>query len=64
MRNQTARLIVEGSKTAAGLSEELGIDKNTVCRWARDYRRENKLPSYYEANGIILLPIKTKGRLR
>jgi len=52
MREQTARLIVEGGKSATSVAEELGIDKNTVCRWAREYRQERKLPSYAEAKGI------------
>jgi transposase len=30
----------------------MGIDINTVCRWARDYRRKNKLPTYAETRGI------------
>ena len=52
MREQTARLIVESGRSATSMSEELGIDKNTVCRWVRDYRRSNKLPTYAQANGI------------
>ncbi len=34
------------------MGEELGIDKNTVCRWIRDYRRKNNLPSYAEEKGF------------
>lgn len=30
----------------------MGIDTNTVCRWVRDYRRKNHLPSYAENKGI------------
>ena len=32
--------------------EEMGIDKNTVCRWVRDYRIKYNLPSYAEKKGI------------
>ena len=52
MREQTAKMIVEGGKSATSIAEELGIDKNTVCRWARDYRRDKKLPTYAQAKGI------------
>ena len=31
----------------------MGIDKNTVCRWVRDYRRKYNLPSYAEEKGIL-----------
>jgi len=34
------------------MAEEMGIDTNTVCRWVRDYRRMNKMPSYAEEKGI------------
>lgn len=30
----------------------MGIDTNTVCRWVRDYRRKNYLPSYDQSKGI------------
>jgi len=30
----------------------MGIDKNTVCRWIRDYRRKHHLPIYAESKGI------------
>ena len=36
MREQTAAFIIETGKSATSMSEELGIDKNTVCRWVRD----------------------------
>lgn len=51
MREQTAKLIVETGKSATSIAEELGIDKNTVCSWAREYRRQHKLPSYAEVKG-------------
>ena len=52
MREQTAKHIIESGKSATSMAEELGIDTNTVCRWVRDYRRANKLPSWAEAKGI------------
>ena len=63
MREQTAMLIVEGGKSATSVSEELGIDKNTVCRWARDFRRERKLPTYAEAKGIKTTMPRTEAEL-
>ena len=30
----------------------MGIDTNTVCRWVRDYRRKNHMPSYEQSKGI------------
>ena len=47
-REETARFIVESRKSASSVAEEIGIDKNTVCSWVRDYRRKNGLPSYAE----------------
>jgi transposase-like protein len=35
------------------MAEELGIDKNTVCSWVREYRRKNNLPSYAEQIGMV-----------
>jgi transposase-like protein len=52
MREQTAKLIIETGRSATSFAEETGIDINTVCRWVRDYRRKNKLPSYAESKGI------------
>lgn len=52
MRERTARHILESGKSATSVAEEMGIDKNTVCRWVRDYRRKYRLPSYAESNGI------------
>ena len=52
MREQTAKLIVETGKSATSMAEELGIDTNTVCKWARDYRRTHNLPTYAQAKGI------------
>jgi len=63
LREQTSKLIVEGGKSATSLAEELGIDKNTVCRWARDYRRNNKLPTYAQAKGIKTSTPRTEKEL-
>lgn len=52
MREQTAKLIIETGRSATSFAEEMGIDINTVCRWVRDYRRKNKMPSYAEVKGI------------
>ena len=32
MRDRTARHVIERGKSATSMAEELGIDKNTVCR--------------------------------
>ena len=60
LREQTAKLIVESGKSATSMGEELGIDKNTICRWVRAYRREHKLPSYAQAKGIKLTTPKSE----
>jgi transposase-like protein len=52
MREQAVKLILETGKSATSFSEETGIDKNTVCRWVRDYRRKHRMPSYAESRGI------------
>ena len=63
MREQTAILIVEGGKSATSVAEELGIDKNTVCRWARDYRRDKKMPTYAQVKGIKTSTPRTEAEL-
>ena len=50
MRTQTAAYILESGKSATSVAEEMGIDKNTVCKWVRDYRRAHNLPTYAEEN--------------
>jgi transposase len=52
IRERTAKHIIESGKSATSVAEEMGIDTNTVCRWVRDYRRKNHLPSYSESKGI------------
>jgi len=51
-RDRTIKYIIESNKSATGVGEELGVDKNTICRWMRDYRRKNKLPSFKEEQEI------------
>ena len=53
MREQTAKFVLETGRSATSVAEEMGIDTNTICRWVRDYRRKNKLPSYAEEKGIV-----------
>lgn len=60
MRERTAKYIIESGKSATSVSEEMGIDTNTVWRWVRDYRRKNKLPSYAESKGIKQATQKTE----
>ena len=52
VRERTAKHIIESGKSATRVSEEMGIDTNTVCRWVRDFRRKHHLPSYAESKGI------------
>ena len=52
MRERTARHVIESGKSATRVSEEMGIDTNTVCRWFREYRRKNQMPTYAESKGI------------
>ena len=53
VREETAKFIIESGKSATSVGEEMGIDKNTVCRWVRDYRRKYNLSSYAEERGIL-----------
>ena len=59
MREQTAKFILESSKSATSVAEELGVDTNTVCRWVREYRRKHQMPSYAEEKGLQKRPAKT-----
>ena len=63
IREQTARYILDSGKSATSISEEMGIDKNTVCRWVRDYRRGHEMPSYAEENGIQSKQPQTEGEI-
>ncbi|MBI9009337.1 MAG: transposase [Tenericutes bacterium] len=60
MRVKTVKFILDTGKSATSVAEELGIDTNTVCRWVRDYRRKNNMPSYAEEKGVIKRPYKRK----
>jgi transposase-like protein len=51
-RERTVNYIIESNKSATRVGEELGIDKNTICRWMREYRTKNRLPSYQEEQDI------------
>ena len=59
-REETARYIIESGRSATGMAEEIGIDKNTVCSWVRDYRKKKGLPSYAEEKGIRELSPKER----
>jgi len=63
MRDRTARHVIERGKSATSMAEELGIDKNTVCRWIRDYRQKHNLPSYAEEKGFKRKTPKTNNEL-
>ena len=63
IREKTARYILETGRSATSVAEEMGIDKNTVCQWVRDYRRRHNMPSYAEEKGITRKQPKTEGEL-
>lgn len=42
-REETVKFIIESGKSVISSREEIGIDKNTVCRWIRDYKRKYNL---------------------
>ncbi len=52
IREQTARYVLENGRSATSVAEEMGIDTNTVCKWVKEYRRKNNLPSYAEEKDI------------
>lgn len=64
MRENTAKFIIENKRSATSVAEELGIDTNTVCRWVRDYRRKNKMPTYAEEKGISMPRAKSDKKLK
>ena len=45
-REEISQLIISSGRSATSIAEEMGIDKNTVCSWVREYRRKNQMPSY------------------
>ena len=63
IREKTAKYIIENNKSASGVAEEMGIDKNTVCSWVREYRRKNNMPSYAEEKGLKKKAPQTEGEL-
>ena len=64
MRKETAAYIIESGRSATSMAEELGIDTNTVCRWVREYRRKNNLPSYAEEKGLKRKEPKSNSELK
>jgi transposase-like protein len=52
MRERTVLHILSSGKSATSVGEELGIDANTVCKWVREYRRKNNLPSPIAAKSV------------
>ena len=62
-REQTAKYILDTGKSATSVAEEMGIDTNTVCKWVREYRKKNNLPSYAEEKGIQRKAPQTEGEL-
>ena len=62
VRIKTAKFVLETGKSATSVAEEMGIDVNTVCRWVREYRRKNNLPSYAEEKGIVRRDIAVSDR--
>ena len=53
-REETARYNIESGRSATGMAEEIGIDKNTVCSWVRDYRKKKGLPSYSTTGNVCI----------
>lgn len=53
MRVKTVKFILDSGQLTTSVTEELGIDVNTVFRWVREYRRKNNLLTYAEEKGII-----------
>ena len=64
MREQTAKIIIIEGKSATRTAKELGIDKNTVCRWVRDYRRKHNMPTYAEEKGIVAKSLKEESEYK
>ncbi len=60
IREQTAGYILENGKSVTSVAEEMGIDTNTVCKWVREYRRKNNLPSCAEEKGIKKRVLETE----
>ena len=41
-KEQAVKYVLESGKSGSAVSKELGIGKNTVCKWVRDYLEENQ----------------------
>lgn len=52
MKLQTIKYVLEGVESATKVSKELGIDTNSVCRWEREYREVQGMPSDEAAQRI------------
>jgi len=63
VRDRTVKYILESGKSATSVAEEMGIDTNTVCKWVRDHRRSNHLPTYHEEKGIKVITSKSEKEL-
>lgn len=63
IRQRTVNYILESGKSATSVAEEMGIDTNTVCKWVREYRRNNQMPSYHEEKGHKAIATKSEKEL-
>ena len=51
-RAETAKYVIESGKSSTSVAEEIGIDKNTVCSWVREYPGSGKgKPETEESTG-------------
>ncbi len=39
-------MFLKGNNSSSKAAEDLGINKNTVCKWVKEYRQEHEMPSY------------------
>ena len=51
-RDRTCKHILDSKKSATSVGEEIGVDKNTICKWVREFRKKNNMPSYNESQGM------------
>ena len=58
-KDQTVKYVLERGKSGSVVSKELGIGKNTVCKWVREYQEENQNSETRPRAGN-----KEKGRIR
>ena len=64
VRQRTVNYILGSGKSATSVAEEMGIDANTVCKWVRDHRRNNQLPTYQEEKGHKAIASKSEKELK